>query len=359
VKRIVFAAIALSVLLVWLAAGPWAAPADTPSKEDLQHRDMALSGAKILDGGSEHGTVIPQVDLSRDPNEGLIDPKLTTCTFLPSETSGTTPKFDCRLQSGEKIKVKYGWTREIPVEVAVTRLLDALGFGADRMSRVAVLRCAGCVVSPFHVRALAQMLHLAEAFDRHLNYNHAIDFVNVGVERKRKGDAVEAGSQKGWGFYELAKIDPARGGASRAEVDGLRLMAVFLNHWDNKGPNQRLLCEGEQKAPCDHPLAMIQDTGSDLGPNKMNLDNWRKRRIWTDEPACGVSMKGLPYDGGTFQDARISEAGRRLLGDRLAQISPDQIRALFTSAGFDDVDGWVAAFEDKVRQIKDRGPCSL
>jgi hypothetical protein len=95
-----------------------------------------------------------------------------------------------------------------------------------------------------------------------------MDFVNVAVERKLKGDGVEAGGEKGWAFYELAKIDPARGGASRAEVDALRLMAVFLNHWDNKGPNQRLVCEGDQPAPCAHPLAMMQDVGSDFGPRK-------------------------------------------------------------------------------------------
>ncbi len=361
VKRAVFAVIVLSVAMVWWWPRPWAAASDMPSQAELQRRDEALAGAKIFDRKAELqvGDVGLAVDFSKDPNQDLINPQLTTCTFVPTDTSGTTPKFDCRLQGGEKIKVKYGWTREIPVEVAATRLLHALGFGADQMSRVAVVRCFGCVVSPFHVRALAQMLHLGDAFDRHISYNHAIDFVNVAVERKLQGNGVEAGARKGWDFHELAKIAPARGGASRAEVDALRLMAVFLNHWDNKGPNQRLLCEGDQKAPCNHPLAMIQDTGSDLGPNKQNLDNWRHRHIWSDDATCGVSMKGLPYDGGTFQDARISEAGRRLLGGRLTQISHQQIRALFTSAGFDHVAGWAAAFEDKVRQISDRKPCSL
>ena len=346
----------LCVGLIWLRPGPFAAPPPAPSPAESQSRDAAFAGARIFGDKPFDASAI---DFSKDPNDGLVNPQLTTCTFVPTEASGTTPKFECRMESGEKLKVKYGWTREIPVEVAVTRLLHALGFGADRMSRVATLRCFGCVVSPFHVRAVAQMLHLGEAFDRHINYSHAIDFVNVAVERKIKGDSVEAGGTKGWDFYELSKIDPARGGASRADVDALRLMAVFLNHWDNKGPNQRLLCEGDQKAPCDHPLAMVQDTGSDLGPTKLNLKNWSSRRIWSDEATCSVSMKGLPYDGGTFPDARISEAGRRLLADRLTALSHGQIRALFTAAGFDDVDAWTAALEDKVRQIADRAPCRV
>ncbi len=193
VKRAVFAVIVLSVAMVWWWPRPWAAASDMPSQAELQRRDEALAGAKIFDRKAELqvGDVGLAVDFSKDPNQDLINPQLTTCTFVPTDTSGTTPKFDCRLQGGEKIKVKYGWTREIPVEVAATRLLHALGFGADQMSRVAVVRCFGCVVSPFHVRALAQMLHLGDAFDRHINYNHAIDFVNVAVERKLQGNGVE------------------------------------------------------------------------------------------------------------------------------------------------------------------------
>ena len=357
-KRTFFAIAILCVGLVWLRPGPFAADAPAPSPSERQSRDHALAGARIFRDKADKTFDASAIDFSKDPNEGLVSPALTTCTFLPSEVSGTTPKFDCRLEGGEKIKVKYGWTREIPVEVAVTRLLQALGFGADRMSRVAALRCFGCVVSPFHVRFVAQMLHLGDAFDRHIDYHHAIDFVNVSVERKLKGESVDAGSAKGWDFFELSKIDPAQGGASRADVDALRLMAMFLDHWDNKGPNQRLLCEGDEKAPCDHPLAMMQDTGSDFGPYKLNLDHWRKRRLWSDEATCNVSMKGLPYEGSTFPDARISEAGRRLLADRLTPLSHDQIRSLFTAAGFEDVDGWTAAFEDKVRQLATRSCAS-
>jgi hypothetical protein len=132
---------------------------------------------------------------------------------------------------------------------------------------------------------------------------------------------------------------------------------MFLNHWDNKGPNQRLLCQGSQKAPCDHPLAMIQDTGSDFGPTKLNVENWKARPIWANAAACSVSMKGMPYDGATFPDTQISEAGRKLLASRLSQLSEQQIRSLFTAAGITRVDEWVAAFQGKVREIADRNPC--
>jgi hypothetical protein len=41
----------------------------------------------------------------------------------------------------------------------------------------------------------------------------------------------------------LPLVDPAKGGATRAELDALRLTAILLGHWDNKASNQRLVCE--------------------------------------------------------------------------------------------------------------------
>jgi hypothetical protein len=336
------------------ASGRDGDPPKPPSADELRLRDEALARTRVFAGTSFDAGAI---DVAKDPNTDAIDPALTTCRFLPTDPTGTTPKFDCELPGGEKIKVKYGWSREIPAEVAATRLLDALGFAADRMSRVKTLRCYGCVVSPFHVRVAMQKLGLTKQFDAHLEYDHFIDFTDVAVERKLKGESVEAGDVKGWDFHELAKIDPARGGAGRAEVDALRLMAMFLNHWDNKARNQRLLCVGSDSENCAHPVAMIQDTGSDFGPSKMNLDHWWHTPIWADAATCTLSMKGFPWDGATFEDVQISEEGRQLFGNRLKQLPAPQIEALFTAAGFDNVDQWVAAFQARARQVSERAAC--
>jgi hypothetical protein len=103
---------------------------------------------------------------------------------------------------------------------------------------------------------------------------------------------------------------------------------------------------------------MIQDVGSEFGPKKVELGNWKSKPVWFgDQAACQVSMKGMPYNGGTFQDIQISEGGRKLLADRLRQLSPKQIETLFTTAGLEDVPAWTAAFQDRVRQIVQRPPC--
>ena len=325
-----------------------------PAKEWAQRND-ALTRARVF---RDEPFEAASADFSVDPNRSVVDPNLTSCKYKPDEVTGTTPKFDCELPGGEKIKVKYSGTKEIPSEIAATRLLHALGFGADYVSRVATLRCHGCPFQPFHRRALLEMLKLDGYADKRIDYSSHRDFKDVSVERNLEGEPVEVGQERGWSFYELNKIDSSRGGSTRAEVDALRLMAIFLHHWDNKSSNQRLTCVNAKTSDCEHPLAMIQDVGSEFGPKKADIDNWRSRPVWHGEPAaCVVSMRGLPYNGGTFEDIAITEDGRRLLADRLRQLSPKQIEALFAAAGLEDIPAWTSVFQDRVRQIADRPAC--
>ena len=325
-----------------------------PPAKEWAERNEALTRARILRVAKFDAATI---DFSVDPNRGIVDPALTACRYKPDEISGTTPKFDCELPSGDKIKVKYGGSKEIPSETAATRLLHAMGFGADHVSRVDKVRCYGCPFQPFHSRALLEMLKLDGYFDKRIDYSHYRDFEHVSVERKLDGEEIEAGDERGWAFHALDKIDPSRGGATRAEVDALRLMAIFLHHWDNKSSNQRLTCMDSKSADCAHPLAMIQDMGSEFGPKKVDLDNWRSKPIWTDSPKCLVSMRGMPYNGGTFEDVAISEGGRKLLAERLRQLTPAHIESLFTAARLEDVPAWIPVFQDRVRQIVDHSAC--
>ena len=116
--------------------------------------------------------------------------------------------------------------------------------GIRRRPRVARrdVRCYGCPFQPFHTRALLEMLNLDGYADKRIDYSSHRDFKKVSVERNLEGEAIEVGNERGWAFHELDRIDPSRGGATPAEIDALRLMAIFLHHWDNKSSNQRLTC---------------------------------------------------------------------------------------------------------------------
>jgi len=290
------------------------------------------------------------------------------CRYEPKDTTGTTPKFDCRLPDGQVVKVKYGVNPEIPGEVAATRLLAALGFAADDMSISRRVRCYGCPRSPYRSRQIAEWFFVAGLLDQFLDYRDYADFANAAVERKFEARAFEVAEHEGWAFHELDAVDPARGGASRAEVDALRLMAVFLAHWDNKSTNQRLICLGDRgedgAAPCREPLLMLQDLGATFGPKKVDYLGWKHAPIWRDPQGCMVSMAQLPYRGATFPDVEISEDGRRLLASKLAAYDAPAITHLFLSSNFPDaetgkvgaanVQPWVEVFQEKVAALTNR-----
>ena len=339
----------------------------------LRLREEALASAHVW---TAPPSPIGSVNLrDNPPGPGAFDSNAeVSCRFTVQDVSGTTPKFYCQTPAGDAIKVKYGaGNPELSAEVAATRLLAALGFGADRMYVVKRVNCAGCPRYPFQaLRCLERTGIEAACFAGGIDYDRVVAFDAAVVERRLEGRKIEAAPKHvGWPWFELEKIDPARGGSSRAEVDALRLMAMVLAHWDNKAENQRLLCPaGDERTDggCVRPLAILQDVGATFGPVKAELHNWRNTPVWSDAKTCTVSMKALPWNGATFPDRQISEDGRLFLLNLLEQLSDRQMRDLFEGSrmtAFDQISGegrnpdaWVRVFNDKVRQIRDAGPCA-
>ncbi len=299
---------------------------------------------------------IESADLAQTPDPL---PDELRCLFKVDDLNGLTPKFECELPDGEVVKVKY--TGPEPYgEVAASRLLRTLGFAADRVSFVKRVRCYGCPHFPFPTLKVVTLVGAEKLFARGVDYDSAVDFDWVSVERKFSGEQIETPDGRGWAFHELAKVPTA----SRVHADALMLIAVFLAHWDNKPENQRLVCLSGKPARdgrCAKPLAMLQDVGGTFGPRKTDLDGWRDAPIWKDRASCTISMKTLPHGGATFTDTPISEKGRRFLVDRLTRLRPAQIEALFRGARFDQHDGtigeWTALFKARVQAMASGPAC--
>jgi hypothetical protein len=331
-------------------------PADLVYADD-QRRD-ALARAQVW---SEPSVPVAAFDFRADADGRPGPAEEVVCRFQLKASAGLTPKFACVLDGGEVVKVKYGrYNAEPQAEVAASRLLTALGFGADRMSVVRRVRCYGCPPYPYPRQAWFDGLRAAAGGYR--------VFEDVVVERSLPGRAIESPTVSGWGFYELARARVVVGGASAAQRDALLLMAAFLNHWDNKSGNQRLLCRpGSDGADgsCRAVLAFIQDLGSSFGPWKVDLEGWRRHPVFADPRACRLSMEALPFEGGTFPEGAVGEEGRRRLAQALGQLRPEQVHDLFTAARFAEaptaggatVEAWASAFRERVRQIQDAGPC--
>ena len=256
--------------------------------------------------------------------------------------------------------------------MAATRLLHALGFGVDTLYPVSV-DCRGCPAALGGTPSGKDLSHFAVA----------------AIERKLKGkDVVPPSGKEGWTWSELDFVDPAAGGAPRAERDALKLMAVFLQHSDNKSEQQRLLClpapaaaaalvaagtAPAARGTCERPFMLVHDVGNTFGKaNRLNrrsvsgvhLKNWSSTPIWKDAGQCvGNLSKSFT---GNLSNPRISEEGRKFLADLLVQLTDAQLVNLFTVSHFaegpsrmrvehgtasDTIAAWVQAFKHKRDEI--------
>lgn len=349
--RTLVSAIAASAVIV--SCIPRGHAADTSKPWTADARRDALARAVVW---QPPATPLREADLSQAAH-GL--PAEVHCAFRVAPMDGTVRKFSCTLPSGETLRVKYAGP-EPHGEAAASRLLLALGFGADRVGFVRRLHCAGCPWAPFATMKAVTLARAVGLYERVVRYDRSVTFDWVAVERRNAGEPIETAEIEGWTFEEFARVSTA----SRTHADALRLMAVFLAHWDNKAENQRLVCLSggpDAQGRCARPFAMLQDVGATFGPRKVDLDAWREAPIWTDRARCEVGMETLPHGGATFVPIRVSEAGRRFLVDALRSISREQVVGLFTGARvepkFGRVHQWADVFEARVAQLAEGPPC--
>jgi hypothetical protein len=194
------------------------------------------------------------------------------------------------------------------------------------------------------------------------------------IERKRPGKELEIGGVSGWAWSEIDIVDERASGATRAQRDALKLLAVMLQHTDTKPQQQRLLCRdpsarSRDNGTCDAPFLMINDLGLTFGHANLfnrnalgsaNFEQWVEAPVWrSGEPCVGYSPKSWT---GTLKHPVISEEGRRFLADLLSQPSDKQLRDLFEVARFEDrtgkrpvaVNEWVEVFKRKRSEIVNR-----
>jgi len=304
-------------------------------------------------------TNLPSMDIKAGPQgKGAFAPNETvTCDYVEKKMNGRSPKFTCKLAKDDEIKVKYGKENgEVYGEVAATRLLWALGFGADRMYPVRVV-CRGCPPDPAQNSKPKQ---------------GEVTFDPAAVEREEDGQVLESLPGSGWAWPELDLVQETAGGAPLAHRDALKLLAVLIQHTDSKAEQQRLMCAAGEKAgkdgePCLHPFMMISDLGLTFGHanvynrgsiGSVNFEQWSRTKVWSDQKACIGDI--TRSQTGTLDHPRISEAGRKFLADLLVQLTDAQLRDLFAVSRFPErtgggrpgtVDEWIGAFKNKRDQI--------
>ena len=131
---------------------PASSHAKEPKKE-LTTKDARL--AFIRQAQVWAPTDVSHMDLRAGPQgAGAFQPnEAVTCDYVEKKLPGTTQKFDCAIRDGDVVKVRYGNENgKVEGAVVASRLLWALGFGADRLYPVRVT-CRGCSSDPWNQRA--------------------------------------------------------------------------------------------------------------------------------------------------------------------------------------------------------------
>jgi hypothetical protein len=323
---------------------------------DLAHVTSQDRQAAIRRGRLWQPTDVASLDLKAGPQgEGAIPfDTHVTCSYADPDdvVTGMTPKFQCALAPDDVVKVKYGRKNgEVYSEVVATRLFWALGFGADRIYPVQVT-CKNCPIEPWY--------YGTEKRVKEKTYRYAA------IERRLEGKKIEAVGEVGWEWSELDQMDEKT--APRAQRDALKLLMVFIQNSDNKGPQQRMVCPPGKltTAPngdegCSEPLLYVNDLGVSFGRatllnmSRVNLSAWEKVPIWKDPGQCVGHLKKSLI--GTLAHPQISEAGRSFLAGLLMKLSDQQIRDLFAAARLEhrgtSLDDWVRVFKKKRAEIVD------
>jgi hypothetical protein len=334
---------------------------------------------------------IPKLNILRGPQNQISVPPGAEirCQYVEwkKPPSGASPKFNCKLQrNGEAVRIKYGKdNREIFAEVLASRLFWALGFYSDDVYSVKV-DCLACPENnPFKPEKSERR--------REKKFEYAM------MERNYPGFILEEQNDQGWAWKELERVKAEKGGASADQIGALVLLAVFVQHGDQKPEQQRIGCnkkdviysgkKKKKKAECTRPVLMVQDLGSTFGradqftsqQAKMEFDLWSLKSVWNlSEEAAYFQRTGHKVCIGNLigsatarqeglDNPVIKEEARKFLADELIQLSDKQIEDLFRAARSDQtgenisvdgasrpvsIDDWVQAFKKKRQEIVER-----
>jgi hypothetical protein len=274
-------------------------------------------------GGKEHAP---------DPNG--------TYTFEKEDMEGTSPKFDVTDAQGVKWRVKLG--QEPQAETAATRLLWAAGYFVDE----------DYYLPEFKVTGLPKL-------------NRGQEFVSEDgiVHRARLERKMKTIKKIGnWDWF----ANPFTG---TKELNGLRVMMALVNNWDLKEVNNSIyVVDGEQRYVVSDAGATFGKTGNTATRSKSDLKDYEESKFVEKETPSEIDfvMHSRPlflaavdvpnYVERTNMEnvtKHIPRADAKWLGQLLGQLSDEQVRDCFRSAGYtaEQVEGYAKEVEKRIAEL--------
>ena len=205
---LVLCVVALIALVLVLRRDPMppTQPSEPESRTDrtvsIEERADAIARASVWRA--------PTVAVAR----ATLGPEIAShidCRFALSDLGGTTPKFHCLLDGGDEIRAKYGIGSEIPAEAAATRLLSALGFGADNVMLVERLRCHGCPKEPFVTSKVVEKTGTQDLYEQVVDRDGYEEFEWAAVESRIRCDVDRGRREERLGLLRARHGRPLEG----------------------------------------------------------------------------------------------------------------------------------------------------
>jgi hypothetical protein len=276
-------------------------------------------------GGNEHAP---------DPNDIF--------TFDKEDMEGTSPKFDVKDGHGAKWRVKLG--EEPQSETAATRLLWAAGYFVDEDYYLAVLKVQGL-----------PKLHRGQSF-----------VTEDGLVRHARLERKDKSIKKigNWDWFKNPFV-------GTKELNGLRVMMSLLNNWDLKDINNSIYVVDHQRVYLVSDVgASFGKTGDSIGRSKSDLKGYLESKFVQKVTPTEVDfeMHSRPFILSAFNVSNyhtrtkmesvtkhIPRADAKWLGQLLGQLSEEQIRDAFRTAGYsrEEVDGYTKEVQKRIATLKD------
>jgi hypothetical protein len=274
-------------------------------------------------GGKEHAP---------DPNGQF--------TFVKEDMKGTSPKFDVKDDQGVEWKVKLG--QEPQSETAANRLMWAAGYFVDE----------DYYLEQFKVTGMPKLRRGAQFV--------TADGTVRAARLKRKVKGVK--NLGTWSWFQNPFID-------KQEFNGLRVMMALLNNWDLKEINNAIeATQGERRYMVTDLGASFGKTGGPAARSKSVLKDYESSKfvekatpefvdlVMNSRPSVLSAINVPNYQNRAHMEAitkHIPRPDAKWLGQRLAQLSQEQIRDCFRAAGYtpEEVDGYTRAVQKRIAEL--------
>ena len=260
--------------------------------------------------------------------------------FKKEDTSGTNPKFDVEDDHGVKWKVKLG--PEPRAETASTRLLFAAGYFVDEDYYIEDLKVAGL-----------------PKLKRGSSYVSGEETVHGARLERRMKEIKKLGN---WSWFKNPFV-------GTKEFDGLRVMMALVNNWDLKDVNNTIhQGEFQLEYAVTDVGATFGKTGNTAKRSKSVLKDFegskfvdKKKGEYVDfvmhsRPLFITALDVPNYEKRThMQDVtkHIPRAHAKWLGQRLSQLTPEQIRDCFRAGGYsqEEIEGYSRVIQKRIAEL--------